>query len=125
MATVHPPTDQNLASLHHSSQSIASQAINESLKQEPATQRPAEPEAVSQQPAELEHADPMAVDLPKGQKVSMHPLLTRADNRHQPLVGGAASKMPPVALAHLPDNKPAIWWWSSRQHMSISSGLPH
>ncbi len=114
LATVHQPTDQNLSSLHQSSQSIASQAINENLKQEPATQMPAEPEAVSPQPAELGYADPMVVDLPEGQKVSRHPLLTRADTPHQPLVEGAASNTPAVALAHLSDNKPAIWYWSGR-----------
>jgi len=114
LGTVHQPTDQNLSSLHQSSQSIAPQAINKSLKQEPATQWPAEPEAVSQQPAELEYADPMADDFSEGQKVSMHPLLTRADTPHQPLIHGAASNTPTAALTHLADNKSAIWCWSSR-----------
>ena len=93
LATVHQPPDQNLLSLHQSSQIFASHALNESLKQELATQRPAEPEAVSQQPAERQYGDPMAVDLSKGEKVSMHPLLTRA-----------ASNTPAVALAHLTDS---------------------
>ncbi len=104
LAIFHQTTDQNLSSLHQSSQSIASQAVNESLKQEPATQRPAEHEAVSQQPAEHAYADPMAVDLPEGQKVRMHPLSTRADTPHQPLVDGAASNTPTAALAHLANN---------------------
>ena len=154
LATVHQPTDQHLSSLHQPSSSVASHAVNESLKQEPATQRPAEPEAVSQQPAEhesvsqqpaeheavsrqpaepeavsqqpaeREYADPVAVDLPGEHKVSMHPLVTRADTPHQPLIHGAAANMPTAALTHLSDSKPAIWCWSSRQHMSISSGLP-
>ncbi|KAA6424772.1 MAG: hypothetical protein FRX49_05439 [Trebouxia sp. A1-2] len=68
LATVHQTTDQNLSSLHQSSQSIASQAVIDHNQQEPDTQWPAEPDAVRQQPAELEYADPMAVDLPEGQK---------------------------------------------------------
>ena len=82
LATVHQTTDQNLPRLHQSSISVASQAVIDRVKQEPATQWPAEPEVVSQQPAEHEYGDPMAVDLPEGQKVSMHPLSTRADNLH-------------------------------------------
>lgn len=105
LATVHQTTDQNLSSLHQSSQSIASQAVIDHNQQEPDTQWPAEPDAVRQQPAELEYADPMAVDLPEGQKVSMHRLSTRADIPHQPVVDGAASNMPTAALAHLADDK--------------------
>ncbi|KAL0040981.1 hypothetical protein WJX77_001111 [Trebouxia sp. C0004] len=68
LATIHQTTYQSLPCLHQSSESIASQAVNESLKQKLATQRPAEHEAVSQQPAEHEYGDPMAVDLPERQK---------------------------------------------------------
>ena len=105
LATIHQTTDQNLPCLHQSSQSIASQAVIESVKQKLAAQRPAEHEAVSQQPAEHQYGDPMAVDLTERQKVSMHPLSTRADNLHQPLADGAASNMPTIAFAHLEANK--------------------